>query len=122
MLFIGLMTWTFLAYCQLKYPDIKKVIQTYDCFDTKVSDPYRWFEDDKSVMTLRLYLFKVAIPQLDVMDMLRYHNFTIGWGWATEYLRSDKEDDFKNLIKFLHLHNLKKGIKYSATLITPLVC
>ena len=71
-----------------------------------------------AVMTQRPDLFKVAIPQVGVMDMLRYHNFTIGWAWATEYGRSDKEADFKNLIKFSPLHNLKKGVKYPATLIT----
>jgi prolyl oligopeptidase len=71
-----------------------------------------------AVMTQRPELFKVAIPQVGVMDMLRYHNFTIGWAWATEYGRSDKEEDFKNLVKFSPLHNLRKGVKYPATLIT----
>ncbi len=71
-----------------------------------------------AVMTQRPELFKVAIPQVGVMDMLRYHNFTIGWAWATEYGRSDKEDDFRNLIKFSPLHNLKQGVQYPATLIT----
>ncbi len=71
-----------------------------------------------AVMTQRPDLFKVAIPQVGVLDMLRYHTFTIGWAWATEYGRSDKEEDFKNLIKYSPLHNLKKGIKYPATLIT----
>jgi prolyl oligopeptidase len=71
-----------------------------------------------AVMTQRPDLFKVAIPQVGVMDMLRYHNFTIGWAWATEYGRSDKEADFKNLIKYSPLHNLKKGVNYPATLIT----
>ena len=71
-----------------------------------------------AVMTQRPDLFKVAIPQVGVMDMLRYHTFTIGHAWATEYGRSDKEEDFKNLIKYSPLHNLKKGIKYPATLIT----
>ena len=71
-----------------------------------------------AVMTQRPDLFKVAIPQVGVLDMLRYHTFTIGWAWATEYGRSDKEEDFKNLIKYSPLHNLKKGTKYPATLIT----
>ncbi len=71
-----------------------------------------------AAMTQRPELFKVAIPQVGVMDMLRYHKFTIGWAWATEYGRSDKKEDFENLYKYSPLHNLKPGIKYPATLIT----
>ncbi|MEO7293559.1 MAG: prolyl oligopeptidase family serine peptidase, partial [Ginsengibacter sp.] len=71
-----------------------------------------------AIMTQRPDLFKVAIPQVGVMDMLRYHTFTIGHAWATEYGRSDKEEDFKNLIKYSPLHNLKKGVTYPATFIT----
>ena len=71
-----------------------------------------------AAMTQRPELFKVAIPQVGVMDMLRYHLFTIGWAWATEYGRSDDKEDFKNLYKYSPLHNLKPGIKYPATLIT----
>src|SRR5678809_149653 len=69
-------------------------------------------------MTQRPDLFKVAIPQVGVMDMLRYHQFTIGWAWATEYGRSDNENDFKNLIKYSPLQNLKPDTKYPATLVT----
>jgi prolyl oligopeptidase len=71
-----------------------------------------------AVMTQRPELFKVAIPQVGVLDMLRYHKFTIGWAWATEYGRSDNKVDFQNLIKYSPLQNLKAGIKYPATLIT----
>lgn len=72
-----------------------------------------------AVMTQRPELFKVAIPQVGVMDMLRYHQFTIGWAWATEYGRSDdSEESFKNLYRYSPLHNLRKGISYPATLIT----
>ncbi len=70
-----------------------------------------------AAMTQRPELFKVAIPQVGVMDMLRYHKFTIGWAWATEYGRSDNEKDFKNLYKYSPLHNLKPGVKYPATLV-----
>lgn len=72
-----------------------------------------------AVMTQRPDLFKVAIPQVGVMDMLRYHKFTIGWAWATEYGRSDhSKEEFENLYKYSPLHNLKPGIKYPATIIT----
>lgn len=71
-----------------------------------------------AVMTQRPDLFKVAIPQVGVLDMLRYHKFTVGWGWAVEYGSSDKKEDFDYLIKYSPLHNLKAGICYPATLIT----
>lgn len=72
-----------------------------------------------AVMTQRPDLFKVAIPQVGVMDMLRYHKFTIGWAWATEYGRSDhSKEEFETLYKYSPLHNLKPGVKYPATLIT----
>ena len=63
-------------------------------------------------------MFKVAIPQVGVMDMLRYHLFTIGWAWAVEYGRSDKKKDFENLYRYSPLHNLKTGTQYPATLVT----
>jgi prolyl oligopeptidase len=69
-------------------------------------------------MTQRPELFKVAIPQVGVMDMLRYHKFTIGYAWAVEYGSSDNPEQFKYLYKYSPLHNLKPGIKYPATLIT----
>ncbi|MFZ1530181.1 MAG: prolyl oligopeptidase family serine peptidase [Ferruginibacter sp.] len=69
-------------------------------------------------MTQRPELFKVAIPQVGVLDMLRYHKFTVGWGWAVEYGSSDKKEDFDYLVKYSPLHNLNKGTCYPATLIT----
>lgn len=68
-------------------------------------------------MTQRPDLFKVAIPQVGVLDMLKYHKFTIGWGWAVEYGSSDKKEDFDYLIKYSPLHNVKEGVNYPATLI-----
>lgn len=69
-------------------------------------------------MTQRPDLFKVCLPGVGVLDMLRYHKFTVGWGWAVEYGSSDKEEDFKYLIKYSPLHNIRKGVAYPATLIT----
>jgi prolyl oligopeptidase len=71
-----------------------------------------------AAMTQRPDLFKVAIPQVGVMDMLRYHKFTIGYAWAVEYGSSDKADQFPYLYKYSPLHNLKKGVSYPATLVT----
>lgn len=69
-------------------------------------------------MTQRPDLFKVAIPEVGVMDMLRYHEFTIGWNWASDYGRSD---DSKEMFEYLHgyspLHNIKDGVAYPATLV-----
>ncbi|HYE54892.1 MAG TPA: prolyl oligopeptidase family serine peptidase [Chitinophagaceae bacterium] len=71
-----------------------------------------------AVMNQRPDLFKVAIPQVGVMDMLRFHKFTIGWNWIAEYGSSDNPEDFKNLYAYSPLHNLKPGVQYPATLIT----
>ncbi|MDP4263585.1 MAG: prolyl oligopeptidase family serine peptidase [Bacteroidota bacterium] len=71
-----------------------------------------------AVMNQHPELFKVAIPQVGVMDMLRFHKFTIGWNWIAEYGSSDKPDDFGNLYTYSPLHNIKAGLKYPATLIT----
>ena len=69
-------------------------------------------------MTQRPDLFKVALPAVGVMDMLKYHKFTIGWGWAVEFGSSDDEQQFKNLYKYSPLHNIKAGVSYPATLVT----
>ncbi len=71
-----------------------------------------------AVMTQRPELFGACLPGVGVMDMLRYHKFTIGWAWATEYGSSDEEDQIDNLLSYSPLHNLKQGTCYPATLVT----
>ena len=63
-------------------------------------------------------LFKVAIPQVGVLDMLRFHKFTIGWAWESDYGSPDDKDGFENLLAYSPLHNIKKNECYPTTLIT----
>ena len=70
-------------------------------------------------MTQRPDLFKVCIPEVGVLDMLRYHKFTIGWNWAPDYGTSeDSKEMFEYLLRYSPLHTLKPGVKYPATLVT----
>ncbi len=62
-------------------------------------------------------LYAVCLPAVGVMDMLRYHKFTIGWGWAVEYGSSDSEEQFAYIYKYSPLHNIKEGTAYPATLV-----
>jgi prolyl oligopeptidase len=68
-------------------------------------------------MTQRPDLFGVCLPQVGVLDMLRYHKFTIGFAWATDYGLSSDKTEFPCLLKYSPLHNVKKTA-YPATLIT----
>ncbi len=68
-------------------------------------------------MTQRPDLFKAAIPAVGVLDMLKYHKFTIGWGWVVEYGSSDKKEQFDYLLKYSPLHNVKEGVNYPATMV-----
>ena len=68
-------------------------------------------------MVQRPDLYKVCLPAVGVLDMLRYHKFTVGWGWAVEYGSSDSSSQFNYLIKYSPLHNLK-SVSYPATMIT----
>ena len=72
-----------------------------------------------AVMTQRPDLMKVALPAVGVLDMLRYHTFTAGAGWAYDYGTSqDSKQMFEYLLGYSPVHNIKKGNKYPATLIT----
>ena len=71
-----------------------------------------------AVMTQRPELFKVALPAVGVMDMLRFHKFTVGWGWTVEYGNADSASQFPYLYKYSPYHNIKSGVSYPATLVT----
>jgi prolyl oligopeptidase len=71
-----------------------------------------------AVMNQRPELFKVAFPAVGVMDMLRFHKFTIGWNWIADYGSSDNAEEFKVLYGYSPLHNIKSGVNYPATMIT----
>lgn len=71
-----------------------------------------------AAMTQRPDLFRVALPAVGVMDMLRYHKFTVGWGWVVDYGSSEDEENFRNLLSYSPLHNIKEGVRYPATLVT----
>ena len=71
-----------------------------------------------AIMTQQPDLVKVALPSVGVMDMLRFHKFTIGWNWIADYGSSDNASDFAVLYKYSPLHNLRDGVSYPATLIT----
>ena len=70
-----------------------------------------------AAMTQRPDLFAAAVPAVGVMDMLRFHKFTIGWAWTSDYGCSDKPDQFKTLYAYSPLHNIRPGTSYPATLI-----
>jgi len=69
-------------------------------------------------MTQRPDLFGAALPAVGVMDMLRFHKFTIGWAWCSDYGSPEDPEEFKALYAYSPLHNLKPGTAYPATLIT----
>jgi prolyl oligopeptidase len=72
-----------------------------------------------AVMNQRPDLFKAAVPAVGVMDMLRFQKFTIGWNWKPDYGSSeDNQAQFKALLAYSPLHNIRSDVKYPATLIT----
>jgi prolyl oligopeptidase len=71
-----------------------------------------------AVSNQRPELFRAVVEQAGVMDMLRFHKFTIGWNWIADYGSSDNEAEFKALYAYSPIHNIKAGVNYPATLIT----
>jgi prolyl oligopeptidase len=71
-----------------------------------------------AAMTQRPELFGAALPAVGVMDMLRFHKFTIGWAWVTEYGSADSAQHFPFLLRYSPYHNLRPGTAYPATLVT----
>ncbi len=71
-----------------------------------------------AVVNQRPELFGVALPAVGVMDMLRFHKFTIGWAWVPDYGSSDDSVHFRNLSSFSPLHNIRSGVEYPALLAT----
>jgi len=69
-------------------------------------------------MTQRPDLFGAALPSVGVLDMLRFHKFTIGWAWTSDYGSSDHAEGFRTLYAYSPLHRLQPGVRYPATLIT----
>jgi prolyl oligopeptidase len=70
-----------------------------------------------AVVDQRPDLFKVAIPEFGVMDMLRFQKFSSGTGWVSDYGSSDDETQFRYLLAYSPLHNIKTGVSYPATLV-----
>jgi len=71
-----------------------------------------------AVLNQRPDLFGAAVPQVGVMDMLRFHKFTIGWAWVSDYGSADKADEFKALFAYSPLHNVKRNAAYPPVLVT----
>ena len=71
-----------------------------------------------AVLNQRPELFGAALPAVGVMDMLRFQKFTIGWAWTSDYGSSENSDEFKAIYDYSPLHNIKKGTKYPAVLVT----
>src|SRR5207237_10665702 len=71
-----------------------------------------------AVLNQRPELFGAALPAVGVMDMLRFHKFTIGWAWTSDYGSSDDPEEFKAIYAYSPLHNIRRRPKYPTTLIT----
>ncbi|MFZ1376718.1 MAG: prolyl oligopeptidase family serine peptidase [Geothrix sp.] len=69
-------------------------------------------------LTQRPEIFGAAVPEVGVMDMLRFHKFTLGWGWKSDYGSSETKEGFDTLMKYSPLHTIKPGVNYPPTLVT----
>jgi prolyl oligopeptidase len=70
-----------------------------------------------AVMTQRPDLFGVCLPKVGVMDMLRFHKFTIGWAWVSDYGSPEKADEFETLLAYSPYHNIREGVAYPPTMV-----
>ena len=70
-----------------------------------------------AVLTQRPDLFGVTLPNVGVLDMLRFHKFTIGWAWVSDYGSPDDAEDFKTLLAYSPLHNIREGVAYPPTMV-----
>ncbi|HLG41818.1 MAG TPA: prolyl oligopeptidase family serine peptidase, partial [Planctomycetota bacterium] len=68
-------------------------------------------------MTQRPELFSACVPAVGVLDMLRFHKFTIGWAWVSDYGSPDDAEEFRALLAYSPYHKLKPGVRYPATLV-----
>ncbi len=71
-----------------------------------------------AVLNQRPELFAAALPAVGVMDMLRFHKFTIGWAWTSDYGSSENPEEFKAIYAYSPLHNIKADAKYPAVMVT----
>ena len=71
-----------------------------------------------AVANQRPALFAVALPAVGVMDMLRFHKFTIGWAWVSDYGSAENADEFETLHAYSPYHNLRPAAYFPATLVT----
>lgn len=71
-----------------------------------------------ATLTQHPELLGAAVPEVGVMDMLRFHRFTVGWGWTSDYGSPDDPDAFRTLLAYSPLHNIRAGTAYPPTLVT----
>jgi prolyl oligopeptidase len=68
-------------------------------------------------MTQRPDLFGVCLPNVGVLDMLRFHKFTIGWAWVSDYGSPDDPEDFEKILAYSPYHNIREGVAYPPTMV-----